>query len=91
LGNAIHFGNSRLGKLLQIEAWNLAPKNEPAVCEFAPNSLRRQMGLMENPLPGCVSRPSRETNIRIGINFHKTSPSPNRPNAVFSLAIKATA
>ncbi len=48
LGHAIQVGNSRLCQLLQVETWNLAAEIEPHALIFTPDSLHRQMRLVQN-------------------------------------------
>ena len=52
--HSFHSDDRFLGKLLEIEARHLTPKQQSPSVEFAPEPLHRQMRLMENPLLGCV-------------------------------------
>ena len=50
LGHAVQPGNGGLGQLLQIETWDLAAKIEPLAVVFAPDSLHREVRLVQDPV-----------------------------------------
>jgi hypothetical protein len=71
LGDAFHSSNRRLGKLLVVEAWHLAPENKRTLLEVAPNPLHGQMRLMANSLLGYVSSPASGGVFWIRFSFHR--------------------